>query len=76
VLAGKRLELLKETISKLTRVAVLWDPKNRSSAEQWKENQLPARELGLELHSMEISSGDKIENRFKRQLRRTALRLR
>jgi putative tryptophan/tyrosine transport system substrate-binding protein len=55
---------------------VLWDPKNRSSAEQWKENQLPARELGLQLHSMEISSGDKIENRFKRQLRRTALRLR
>jgi putative ABC transport system substrate-binding protein len=64
VLAGKRLELLKETISKLTRVAVLWDPKNRGSAGQWKENQLPARELGLQLHSMEISGADKIENAF------------
>ena len=64
VLAGKRLELLKETIPKLTRVAVLWDPKNRGSTGQWKENQLPARELGLQLHSMEISSADKIESAF------------
>ena len=30
VLAGKRLELLKETIPKLSRVAVLWDPKNEA----------------------------------------------
>ena len=64
VLARKRLELLKETVPKLTRVAVLWDPKNRSSAGQWKENQLAARDLGLQLHSMEISSADKIESAF------------
>jgi putative ABC transport system substrate-binding protein len=64
VLAGKRLELLKETIPKLTRVAVLWNPKNRGSAGQWKENQLPARELGLQLHSMEVSSADKFESAF------------
>ena len=30
-LAGKRLELLKETIPKLSRVAVLWDPQNAGS---------------------------------------------
>ncbi len=30
-LAGKRLELLKETIPKLSRVAVLWQPGNTSS---------------------------------------------
>jgi putative ABC transport system substrate-binding protein len=52
VLAGKRLELLKETIPKLSRVAVLWDPQNPGSAQVWKENQLAARELGLQLHSM------------------------
>jgi putative ABC transport system substrate-binding protein len=40
MLGGKRLELLKETIPKLARVAVLWDPKNRGSAEHWKENPL------------------------------------
>ena len=40
VLAGKRLELLKETIPKLSRVAVLWNPLSRDSTYQWKENQL------------------------------------
>jgi len=42
VLAGKRLELLKESLPKLTRVAVLWDPKAPGSTQQWKESQLPA----------------------------------
>ena len=65
VLAGKRLELLKETVPKLSRVAVLWDPQNPGSAQAWKESQLPARELGLQLHSMEVSSADKFESAFK-----------
>jgi putative tryptophan/tyrosine transport system substrate-binding protein len=64
VLAGKRLELLKETIPKLSRVAVLWDPKNQGSEQSWKESQLSARELGLQLHSMEVSSADKFEGVF------------
>jgi putative ABC transport system substrate-binding protein len=39
VLMGKRLELLKESVPKLSRVAVLWNPQNPNSAQQWKENQ-------------------------------------
>jgi putative tryptophan/tyrosine transport system substrate-binding protein len=65
VLAGKRLELLKETVSKLSRVAVLWNPQDPGSTLQWKESQLSARELGLQLYSMEVSSADKYENAFK-----------
>ena len=64
VLAGKRLELLKETIPKLLRVAVLWNPQDPGPALQWKESQIPARELGLQLHSMEVSSADKYEDAF------------
>jgi len=63
-LGGKRLELLKETVPKLTRVALLWDPQNSGSAQAWKESQLPARELGLQLYSMEVSSADKFEGAF------------
>jgi putative ABC transport system substrate-binding protein len=37
-LAGKRLELLKESILKLSRVAVLWNPQNPGNAQQWKES--------------------------------------
>jgi putative tryptophan/tyrosine transport system substrate-binding protein len=69
VLAGKRLELLKETVSKLSRVAVLWDPRNPGSTQEWKESQLAARELGLQLHSMEVSSADKYEDAFKEAIR-------
>jgi ABC-type uncharacterized transport system substrate-binding protein len=65
VLSGKRLELLKETIPKLSRVAVLWNPQDPGSTQQWKESQLSARELGLQLHSMEVSSAEKYEGAFK-----------
>jgi putative tryptophan/tyrosine transport system substrate-binding protein len=69
VLAGKRLELLKETVPKLSRVAVLWNPQNVGSTYQWQESQMPARELGLQLYSMEVSSADKYEIAFKEAVR-------
>jgi putative tryptophan/tyrosine transport system substrate-binding protein len=65
VLAGKRLELLKETVPKLSRVAVMWNPQDPGSALNWKESQLPGRELGLQLHSVEVSSVDEYESAFK-----------
>ena len=73
VLAGKRLELLKETVPKLSRVALLLNPAEGSL--QWKESQLAARELGLQLYSMEVSSTDKYEIAFKEatKARNTAL---
>jgi putative ABC transport system substrate-binding protein len=65
VLAGKRLEILKETVPKLTRVAMLWNPANEGSAQVWKESQIPAKELGLHLHSMAVNSANEFENGFK-----------
>jgi len=64
-LTGKRLELLKETFPKTHRVAVLWDPQAPGSTPQWNESQLPARELGLQLYSMQVSSLDKYDRAFK-----------
>jgi putative ABC transport system substrate-binding protein len=65
VLVGKRLELLKETVPNLSRVAVLWNPQDPGSARQWKESQMAARELRLQLHSMEVNSGEKLDAAFK-----------
>ena len=48
---------------------MLWDPQNPSSAQQWKEIQQPARGLGLQLHSMEVSSADKFESAFKEAIK-------
>jgi putative tryptophan/tyrosine transport system substrate-binding protein len=39
VLAGKRLELLKEIVPNLSRVAVLWDPDDPTTAQRRKETQ-------------------------------------
>jgi ABC-type uncharacterized transport system substrate-binding protein len=71
VLAGKRLELLKETVPKLSRVALLWDPEASGSKQQWKESQLAGRELGLELYSMEVSYADRYDDAFKEALKRS-----
>ena len=68
-LVGKRLELLKETVPKLTRVSVLWNPKEVSGPQHWKESQLSARELGLQLHSMQVSSADKFDSAFKEAIK-------
>jgi putative ABC transport system substrate-binding protein len=65
ILAGKRLELFKETVPNLSRIAVLWNSDDPTSLQQWKESQLPARDLGLQLHSMEVRSTGGLENAFK-----------
>src|SRR5262245_48576247 len=64
-LGGKRLELLKETVAKLTRVAVLWDAKAPTSDQTLEDLQAPASALGLQLHSMEVSSPDKFDGAFR-----------
>ena len=69
VLAGKRLELLKESIPKLSRVAILWDPRDSSGTQQWKESQLAAPELGLQLHSIEVPTSDRYESAFKEAIK-------
>jgi putative ABC transport system substrate-binding protein len=66
---GKRLEVLKETIPKFSRVAMLWDPQSPTSRVNWKESQVPARELGLQLHSMEVNSADQFESAFKEAIK-------
>jgi putative tryptophan/tyrosine transport system substrate-binding protein len=61
-LSGKHLELLKETVPKLSRVAVLWW---HGSPRHWQENQMAARDLGLQLHSMELRSTEQLDTAFK-----------
>ena len=65
LLAGKRLELLKETIPNLSRIAVLWDPQNAGSKEIWEESQARAKKLGLQLHSLRINRAAELESSFK-----------
>jgi putative tryptophan/tyrosine transport system substrate-binding protein len=67
VVAGKRLELLKETVPNLSRVAVLWTP--GQSAQSWKQSQLAARQLGLHPYSMEVSNADQFDSAFREAIK-------
>jgi putative ABC transport system substrate-binding protein len=63
-LSGKRLELLKEVVPGMTRVAVLWNPANPANASVWKETQAAARALVLQLQSQEVRGPQDIEVAF------------
>src|SRR4029450_3981045 len=64
-LGGKRLELLKEAVPKIARVAVLYDQANTASAIEVKED-LPvaAGALGLTLQPWEVRDADGFEKVF------------
>ncbi len=63
--AGKRLQLLKEAIPSVRRVAVLWNPANRVFQMQLiKETEAAARALGIELRMFEASDSESIERAF------------
>jgi ABC-type uncharacterized transport system substrate-binding protein len=53
-LGGKRLELLKELLPRLARVAVLWNAANPYPALVFKETQAAGRTLGIEVQSLEV----------------------
>jgi putative tryptophan/tyrosine transport system substrate-binding protein len=64
-LGGKRLELLKEAVPKLTRVAVLYDPASPPNVLQVKEFLPPgARALKLTLQPLEVPGADGFEKAF------------
>ena len=60
----KRLELLKESFPKRTRVAALWSPREREAEIQFKETEEAAKVLSLRLHPLEINSADDIDRAF------------
>jgi putative ABC transport system substrate-binding protein len=53
-LGGKRLELLKEIVPQLARVAVLGDPSSPSYAPGWRETESAAQSLGVQVQSLEV----------------------
>jgi putative ABC transport system substrate-binding protein len=64
-LSGKRLELLKEAVPKIARVAVLYNPAVPGQSREVKED-LPvaARALGLTVRSWEVRDADGFERVF------------
>ena len=63
-LAGKRLELLKETVPKASRVAILWDPKGQGGAGHVREAKIVAPALGVQLQPVEVRGPEDLDNAF------------
>ncbi len=63
-LDGKRLELLKEIVPKLSRVAILLNPANPFSAFGWKEALAPAETLHLKLEPVEVRAAEQFDAAF------------
>ena len=63
-LAGKRLELLKGVLPKLSLVAVLWDPGVDGTVRQLREMESAAQTLGVQLQSLKVRGPDELEGVF------------
>ncbi|HEV8726222.1 MAG TPA: ABC transporter substrate-binding protein [Candidatus Binatia bacterium] len=65
-LAGKRLEIVKDTVPNLNRVAVFWwNAISRSMGLQLKETEAAASVLGVKLQALEVRGPEDFESAFK-----------
>jgi putative ABC transport system substrate-binding protein len=68
-LTAKRLELLKEMLPDISRVAVLWKPGPAVFTADWVELRTAAKELNLTLQSVEVEGPNDFEGAFSRMVR-------
>jgi putative tryptophan/tyrosine transport system substrate-binding protein len=62
MLAGKSVELLKDTVPSVSRVAILWNPNHADP--EFRETQRAARALGVQLQSLEVREPPDFEGAF------------
>jgi hypothetical protein len=63
-MGGKRLQLLKELLPRLARVAVLWNAANPYSALVFKQVQAAGSILGIEVQSLEVRDPGDFDGAF------------
>jgi putative tryptophan/tyrosine transport system substrate-binding protein len=71
-LVGKRLELLKEVVPKLSRVGFLWSPTNPDADYALKETEPVARYLRVGIQSLEVKGPDDFEGAFQAATKKRA----
>src|SRR5207249_7870180 len=71
-LIGKQLQVLKEVVPKVSRVALLWNPDNSGSVPQLREAEAVARTMGLRLQALEARTPQEIDSAFAAMTREQA----
>ena len=63
-LNAKRIELLKELMPGVSRVAVVWNAANPGSARSVEQTRSAARSLDIQLHAVEVRAPDELDGAF------------
>jgi len=63
-LSGKRIEILTETLPKMTRVAALWSPREKVATGVFQQTKAAAQGFSLQLKSYEVNTIEDIEQAF------------
>ena len=71
-LSGKRLELLKDILPKLSRVAVLWNPEAPGPMLGFKELEATAKSVDVPVESLRVRTPKEFEMAFKKAKERTS----
>jgi putative ABC transport system substrate-binding protein len=71
-LVGKELELLREVVPKVSRVAVLWNPANPGNTLQLRTAEASARALGVRLQPLEARGPSELDRAFATMTRERA----
>jgi putative ABC transport system substrate-binding protein len=71
-LQGKRLELLKEVVPKVSRVALLRNPDNPADTAMLREVEAAARTRGVQLQTLDARNHQEIERAFATMIRERA----
>jgi putative ABC transport system substrate-binding protein len=61
---GKRLQLLKEILPKISRIGDLWNPANPSTQRDFSEIEAAARAMGLSVQSAQVREPNEFANAF------------
>ena len=71
-IAGKRVELLKEAVPEITRVAILSNPPDPLAVAFLRETQMAARSLGVQLQVVEVRGPKELDSAFSAIMREGA----
>ena len=63
-LSGKRLELLKETLPRVSRVGILWHSANPTATRVFKDMEDAGSHVGIRVHPMGVRDPDEIQKAF------------
>ena len=68
-LSGKRIQLIREAVPRVSRLAIVWDPRIVHEVHGFKESEVAARGMGMSLLSFEVKRAGELDTAFAAMVR-------